>query len=565
MRAQLKAAAFLFLSLGALAQDRPTFRRMIEQPREVQEALGVTAVLEENQIRSGLDARSEGHLLVNLQIEARRGFRVYDDRIQMGVARDEALGAQQWKTEILTRPPSIQFLDPVTKKMKSGYRGQSVFRLKLSLPGRVRKTWDGRAKLPLEVTLQACDDRVCLLPAKVLVDLSFSKVPPPAPASTSFLDGLARQFRDRLSENSFWTYVILFLAGLLTAFTPCVYPLFPITLGLFTRWSQLSHISAFVLSVAYCLGLTLSYACLGLVSALTGSVFGSLTQTPAFLLGVGLLILVSAVFFSGLVEFPMPAILNRILSGRSDLALPTRSKAKSLARAFGLGAGLGIVASPCVGPVLVVLLAWLSTKLAHASVSDYVRSFSYLSFFGIGMSFPFLILGLFIVKLHRRPSLGRYTPYFKHVGTVLMVGAAFAFLVPGWRLLRITERHGSNPEARKLQTGTLSEWDQRTWTIIDFRADWCAACVQLEEETFSHPKVAALFESKAWNLLTADLTQTTKKNEDIAREFGVVSLPSVLIYGPGPKGKLCASESLHGFEDADDFLARLERAKAHCE
>jgi len=549
----------LFLPV-ALAQSPVV--NMADAPREVQRAVRLSTFVGENRVVTRLDGRSEGYLLVDAQVETRDRFRLYEDRVSFRVED----GSAKWSVEVLEKPTAVLFPDPVTKKLKKGYQGQSVFRLKLALAEISPNPLPSDYRIPLVVSFQACNDHQCLFPASLRLEVALGgKASPSRPSG--FLDGLVERLRHKLGSGEIgWGAVaIIFLAGLLTSFTPCVYPLYPITLGVFGRWSAAGHVSPLSLALAYCGGLTASYSAVGVLAVASGQVFGSLTQTPGFLIAVGALILLSALAFSGLFEFPVPGFLKRLFAAPSGVDRVRHSPQSLGLKAFGMGAGLGVVAAPCVGPVLVAVLAWLSTTLANGE-SSYLKGSLLLALFGAGMSLPFLILGHVILRMGRHPHLGRFTPWFKHVGTVLMIAASLFFLVPGLRLA-FGSSHVQGPLPFPVESLTTWQKQPRAWTVLDFRADWCAACLQLESETFRDPQVAPYFGRDTsgpggWEYVSIDLTANTPEVQKIAKDFGVVSLPTVLIAAPG--GKICSALSLYSFESASDFAARLQRASTAC-
>ncbi len=100
------------------------------------------------------------------------------------------------------------------------------------------------------------------------------------------------------------------------------------------------------------------------------------------------------------------------------------------------------------------------------------------------------------------------------------------------------------------------------WSVIDFRADWCAACLDLEMETFRHPKVAQLFISEQWEMFKVDLTKDDDISQKLSTKYNVIGLPAVLIVSP--QGNICHESSLFGFEKANLFFERLQKATTSC-
>ena len=484
----------------------------------------------------------------DIQFNSLGKFKIYADSIKFFNEKQGHLSENHF--EILKKPKSIQFLDPVTKKLRDAYKGESVFELK------------SKAALPksLVVQFQACSDDYCLLVTRVRHKLNFFHEKNNQTALASNLsvgESLSAKLKSGLSSNSFLiTLLILFLAGILTAFSPCVYPLYPITLGVFSRWAERNKNQAFKLVILFCIGLTFSYALLGLVAASSGSLFASMTQTPAFLIGMGLLILLAAVAFSGVFSVQTPLALQNKLQ-KLDMAL--EKKGLHSLQAFVMGATLGLVASPCVGPVLVALLAWLSKELSQGD-SAYLKGFIMLSFFGMGMSVPFLILGHFMIRLNKNIKMSFIGKHMKKVGTILLIIGALFFLIPGFQQLNRKALSSSGEHKLNFPVYSYNKKPAK-WTVVDFRADWCAACIELEDKTFNHPDIENMFNAD-WAMVTVDMTENVDPQKTWAEENDVISLPNLMILNP--EGKECKSKRLFEFENAVKFKRRLEEAKMNC-
>jgi thiol:disulfide interchange protein len=552
-RVGIVAALLSLLGTGAWAANtrlpNEKIKALADTPREITQAIRIRADLVQNQLQANLQGSSSGRVIVEVQIETFGGFHLYEDRLLFFTQAEELFGSQEWKVTLIDRPRTIRFLDPVSRTLKEGYSGQSLFRLELATPiasvGKIEPSY----QIPLVVQFQACNDKVCLLPAAIKFPVALLN---PEQRKSKWSDQAESLLRERLAQADLLVYLLLFFAGLITAFTPCVYPLYPLTLGLFSRWSAGRANQSFQLALAYCGGMTLTYAVLGLITAASGAVFGSLTQRPEYLITIGLLMAVSALAFSGWIPFPGANWLAERF-GRAD----SNSKGSN-SKAFGMGATLGLVASPCVGPMLVVVLAFLSQELNQsAGLQNYILGFLMLASFGLGMSTPFLVLGHWMLRLGRRPQWGRFTPVIKNLGTVLMLGSSLYFLVPGIQLLT---RDPLGPGAAKLFTPTDAEKrDPTKLAIIDFRADWCAACLELEHKTFSTPEVASFINSGEFQFIQIDLTT---EDSPWSGRLGVVSLPTVHVLNRD--GSLCEGLSLFEFESSERFVERLNRARREC-
>lgn len=559
----------LLLALFLFAHSPQVMSKTYTQetlPALIKKAAVWEVQLKSNNLRSDLNGNTTGSVIFEVQIETRNSFNVYRENLSFRADKDLALGSYDWIVKIEKEPKTYSFLDPVTKKLKEGFRGQSIFEVSYSIPNSGAPRLPSNHKVPLLIDFQACNKDLCLLPATLRIEAPLVRSQTQSlhgdsrPAEASFIGDASASLQNLLSSGglSWTTFLLLFIAGLVTAATPCVYPLYPITAGIFSRWTSRSTRKTLILSLAYCLGMTISYAVLGLITASSGVLFGSLTQNPFFLLGVGFFILMSAVFFSGLLPLQAPLFLQNFFMGPVGESTGEKPLSQLIPRASIMGLGLGIVAAPCVGPVLIALLAWLSTQFAQGEAS-YTKGFFLLATFGAGMSLPFMIMAILIVRLNSIPSLGKYTPWAKHMGSLLLFAGSLFFIIPGLQSLGI----GAPAKAEmKFTVYHLDTWPKDNWSVVDFRADWCSACLELENETFTHYEISPLFEQNQWDYVSVDLTEANETNTAIAGKWGIIGLPTVLIINP--QGQVCDNLTLNGFENAKAFKLRLNTAQENC-
>lgn len=562
---------FSFLSpVLSQTETAPTYDQL---PQRVKEAVSFRVQVVDRNYQTDLEGNYSGTLRVDLEIETRNNFLLYEDNLSYKISDHNAPFPENesWEMKEIERPETVSFIDPITKKIKKGFRGQNRFTIELKTPAGYHSI-ASNYKIPLVMSFQACSEKLCLLPHQVMSRIDFFDNNGPQYANSSsnnsnfeksFLDTASSQLKSWLDQSSGLSLGILgllFLAGLLTSFTPCVYPIYPITLGIFSRWTHNSKNEGLLLSLFYCLGMIISYAVFGLITAATGSIFGSLTQQPVYLLSIGGVFLLSAIFFSGIVNLPVPGFLQSLFG--TSMENPSEKKpstAKLCVKASFMGLGMGVLAAPCVGPVLLALLAWLSQSLQNQEAS-YLKGFVLLSVFGLGMSVPFLILGHLILNMKKKISLGRFTPWVKHLGTVFLVAGSLFFIIPGFKLL-----NSSQNQTGKEFSFPVYNWENRStgkWAVYDFRADWCTACIELEERTLMEKEVSSKFESGDWSYVQIDMTKLTDETKKIAEKFNVISLPSVFIVNP--EGDRCTNLNLHEFEEAPQFLARMSEAKRNC-
>jgi len=154
----------------------------------------------------------------------------------------------------------------------------------------------------------------------------------------------------QVSSSNPAAYVLVFLAGVVTSFTPCILPIVPIIVGFIGARQETSRARAFVLSVSYVCGLAVTFTALGIISALTGTLFGAIQSNPWSYVFIGNVILIMAMWFMDIIYIPMPHFTGINTSG------------KGVMPAFLLGLASGIVAAPCTAAVLGVILAYVGTK-----------------------------------------------------------------------------------------------------------------------------------------------------------------------------------------------------------
>ncbi len=410
----------------------------------------------------------------------------------------------------------------------------------------------GPAAINLFLRFQACNDSVCMAPVNLPVNLTTEIVGPGTPANPIHPEifGAAPQLTvmdsnlvARWVRQRGWViaFILVFLGGLALNLTPCVYPMIAITVSYFGGQSDRSKSNAFAHALTYCAGIVVTYSTVGLVAALTGGLFGALLENPIVLVTVALLMVALALSMFGFYELQPPQFLMQRATGLS-------SKAGYLG-VFFLGAVVGVIAAPCVGPILVGLLAFVSQR------GDPWLGWWLFFTLALGLGLPYVVLGTFSGLLPRLPKSGTWMVRVKLVFGVILIGVAVWFVMPLFRF----HQHAPSPIAWQPYSQELLAHNTAKPAVIDFAADWCIPCKEMTERTWPDPRVVA--KSKSFLMLQADLTQSGSPEVDaLMHTFKIVGVPTMVFIDPD--GRERADLRKVGFVSADDLLATMDQALA---
>ena len=217
-----------------------------------------------------------------------------------------------------------------------------------------------------------------------------------------------------IQSNPALAIALVFLAGVGVSFTPCVYPVIPLTLGYIGARSAGNRWKGFTLSLVYVFGMALTYAVLGAIAALTGQLFGRISTSPWTFMVVASICLILGLSMLGL--FSLPQI---------TLGLPTQKK-KGYFGAFLVGIFSGLIVGPCTAPVLAVVLVYVSTQ------QNVLYGFTLLFAFGYGVGFLMILLGTFTGLLTSIPKSGVWLELVKKFfGLLLVLTAVYLFVKTG--------------------------------------------------------------------------------------------------------------------------------------
>jgi cytochrome c-type biogenesis protein len=236
------------------------------------------------------------------------------------------------------------------------------------------------------------------------------------------LSALSPSLESTLRDQPLAAVAALFLAGLATSLTPCVYPMIPITAGILGGAGAVgrSRRRSIALTLTYALGLALVYSLLGLLAGMSGNLFGAVSSSPWALFLMGNLLLVFGLALLDVFNISVPARVA---------AWSGRFRSDSLGGVFALGATSGLVAAPCGAPAFAAVLTFVSTTRSAW------LGFLYLFVFSLGLTALLVAVGLFSGGLAALPRAGKWTLGIKRVGGVLLLVMAEYYFVRTGKVL----------------------------------------------------------------------------------------------------------------------------------
>ncbi|MBF8293464.1 MAG: thiol:disulfide interchange protein DsbD [Bacteroidetes bacterium] len=482
----------------------------------------------------------------------------------------------------------------------SVYEGSPTIFYTIKLSDRIAV---GKDTLRAKLQVQACNDQVCLAPASIDVLIPLEIVGPDEKSnsinddifSSYYIEGstptssnksdIGQLFDER---GAFVSFLAVFLIGLALNLTPCVYPMLSVTVSLFGSQSETSALKVFLKAVTYVLGIATMYTVLGVSAALSGTLFGSWLQSPWVLGGIGALLIGLALSSFGLYQIQMPYWLTSKLGGTTGTGIISL---------YLSGLVVGVFAAPCIGPPVIALLTLVSSK------ADPVFGFWVFFTLSLGLGFPYLILGTFSGMLKKIPRSGDWLVWVERLfGVILSAAGVFyvslafvpkysAYVIPvalilGGLYLGFLEPSGKGKKGLQrfkwafgvialvfgfMSANALREegmsWEQFSEAkiaeamslnkpvVIDFYADWCIPCLELDRKTFTDPGVIA--ETKDFIRLKVDLTHfDSPESEALRKKFSIAGVPTIVFIDK--RGQEVASSRVVGYLPPKEFIEKVK-------
>lgn len=491
-----------------------------------------------------------------------------------------------------------------SEKPLSVYENEITLGALIRIPAEIKP---GEYKVIFTLEYQACNNQTCMPPNSIAdtlaivvvdktaannevnqdmfkqIDLNYSEQPQAAPTQND--DSI---FSTLEKSGLLLSLIFVFLGGLALNLTPCVYPLIPITVGYFGGQAEGKTSKLAAMGLLYVLGMALTYSVIGVVTALSGAVFGALLQNTFVIIFIALIFILLSLSMFGVYEFQLPNWLVMKAGGAKG----------GLFGAFFMGLTMGIVAAPCIGPFVLGLVTYVAAK------ADVFTGFLLFFVLALGLGLPYFILAIFSGKIKQLPKAGEWMEGVKHIFGLLLLGMAAYFVLPilpknishyllpmfgiiAALYLLFVDKLANNIRGFRIFKTLFSlviftlavfallpsekksiEWQKFSEqkilqakadgkpVIIDFYADWCIPCKELDAATFSNPKV--IEESKRFVGLKADMTKSVSPEVDVMRtKFKIIGVPTIILIDS--QGK--EAKRFTGFITAEEFLKYLKEVK----
>ena len=405
---------------------------------------------------------------------------------------------------------------------------------------RIRIPVQGAGAFDLKVTSQGCADvGVCYIPMESKAALRVAAGS--APSSFSIFSSSDLEVA-RLFQNSVPLVLAGFVVfGLLLAFTPCVLPMIPILSGIIAgEGRSISKSRALGLSVAYVIGMAVAYAIAGVAAAYSGSLLAAALQNAWVLGGFALVFVLLALSMFGLYELKLPGFLHQRLD-EAQRRLP----GGRIASVAGMGALSAVIVSPCVAAPLAGALLYI------AQTRDVALGGAALFAMALGMGVPLIVIGVSEGAL--LPKSGPWLVRVKQFFGVLLLAVAAWIVSPLFLSAKGDTKFARVDSIAELEAKLVAPGRP---VMLDFYADWCVSCKEMEHFTFSDERVKKQLDGML--LLQVDVTANTAEHKALLKRFSLFGPPGIIFFDA--QGREIRGLRVIGYQNAERFQKTLSLA-----
>lgn len=389
-------------------------------------------------------------------------------------------------------------------------------------------------------------------------------------------------------ELTFTAFIGIFLTGLALNLTPCVYPMLSVTVALFSSSEKKSSGNSFFRALIYVIGMASMYSALGLIAALTGGFFGAFIQNQWVLLAISAIMFFLALSMFGVYEFQMPSWFLSWISEKRSTGF------------FGLflsGLFVGIFTAPCIGPPIVALLTLVGQS------GNPISGFFVFFILALGLGLPYLLIGTYSSLLRQLPRSGTWLVWVKKLFGIILLGLALFYfslslypdflpwviptsLILGGIYLGFLDATGNQSSAFKkikFAVGGLAilfgifwmmakpvpgvVWDAYSKekinlakqggkpVILNFHADWCIPCHELDRYTYTDPEVVKTLEPFVRLKVDATNPNSEEALEPI-ETFEILGVPTIIFLDSS--GREAPNTRVTGYVSPKDFLDNMK-------
>lgn len=454
-------------------------------------------------------------------------------------------------------PKAVTRHDPQTGHEAQVYEGEVVITARVHVP---ETTSAGERDLTAVLSYQGCSEKLCLRPEETTVRWlvtvggagpavqpqpvappAVGETPPPAP----FIE-LPKTAEDLVAKGIGWAFLLAFIGGMLTSFTPCVLPLLPITLLVIGVGHHRHRHHNFGLALMLTLGLVVTYALMGSLAAILGLQLGFFFQSKWFLAAVIVFFLVMSAGMFEIFHMQVPLWLRNLLH---------RLGGQGPFGAFLAGISMGFLAAPCVGPVMGALLAFVGLT------KNVWMGFLLMCSFALGMGSLFILVGTFYGSLSHHTRKPHIAKWVKRVLGVAMLLPALYYLdsfVPWIDKVPFLQKAGVTWVTSEAVALDQARALKRP-IFVDFSAKWCAPCEEMNRSTFRDARVIDKLATE-WVAWKVDATFTTPELKAILDRYSVLGWPTFLFLDPAGQ-ELPKSRQVGEVLSADALLRLLDHLR----